>query len=428
MSTRIASHSKLDAAGRSPDLAPFFVVWSGQAFSLLGSQLVQFALVWWLTKTSGSATVLAMASLTALLPPVLIGPFAGALVDRWNRRAVMIAADSLIALATGGLALLYAAGVVQIWHIYALMFIRALGSAFHWPAMQASTSLMVPERHLSRIAGLNQSLNGLINIVSPLLGAMLLEALPMQGVLAIDVLSAGLAVAPLFFVHIPQPAPSLERGTQFSVLADVRDGLRFVWQWTGLALLVAIIGLLHLVAVPAFALVPILVTDRLNGGAIQLAWLQSALGIGMVVGGLTLSVWGGFKRRVVTVTLALVSIGAGLTVMGLLPATALLLAVGAMFGIGFMLPMVSGSIQAVLQATVPPDMQGRVFTLVTSGSSAMSPLGMLIAGPFADARGVQLWYLLTGLLMSVVGVGMFFIPALSRIEEKHACPPPTLKG
>jgi DHA3 family macrolide efflux protein-like MFS transporter len=419
MSTHIASQSKPGAASRSPSMAPFFIVWSGQAFSLFGSQLVQFALVWWLTKTSGSATVLAMASATALLPPVLIGPFAGALVDRWNRRVVMIAADSLIALATGGLALLYVAGGVQIWHIYVLMFIRALGSAFHWPAMQASTSLMVPERHLSRVAGLNQSLEGLANIVSPPLGALLLEILPIQGILAIDVLTAGLAIAPLFFIHIPQPAPLLEQKAQFSVLADVRDGLRFVWRWTGLALLVAIIGLLHLVAVPAFALVPILVTDRLNGGAIQLAWLQSALGIGMVAGGLTLSAWGGFKRRIVTVTLALISIGVELMVIGLLPATALLLAAGAMFGIGFMLPMVSGSIQAVLQATVPPDMQGRVFTLVTSGSSAMSPLGMLIAGPFADARGVQLWYLLTGLLMGVVGISMFFIPALVRIEEKH---------
>jgi DHA3 family macrolide efflux protein-like MFS transporter len=126
-------------------MRPFFVIWTGQAFSLLGSQLVQFALVWWLTQTTGSATVLAFASMTSLLPAILLSPFAGALVDRWNRRIVMIIADAVIALATVALAVLYKQNVVQVWHIFALMFIRAVGGEFHWPAMLASTTLMVPK-------------------------------------------------------------------------------------------------------------------------------------------------------------------------------------------------------------------------------------------------------------------------------------------
>ena len=142
----------------------FFTIWMGQAFSLFGSQLVQFALVWWLTQSTGSAKVLAMASLAGILPQIFLSPFAGALVDRWNRRKVMIAADAGIALATISLAVLFALKAVEIWHIYALMFIRSLGSAFHWPAMQASTTLLVPEELLSRIAGLNQTLQGAANI------------------------------------------------------------------------------------------------------------------------------------------------------------------------------------------------------------------------------------------------------------------------
>ncbi len=120
-------------------MTPFFVIWTGQVFSLLGSQLVQFALVWHLTRTTGSATVLAFAMMMAILPQVLISPLAGALVDRWNRRVVMIVADGSIALVTLLLAVLFATGAAQIWHIYAVMFIRATGGAFHWPAMQAST-------------------------------------------------------------------------------------------------------------------------------------------------------------------------------------------------------------------------------------------------------------------------------------------------
>jgi len=168
-------------------MKPFLIIWIGQAFSLLGSQLVQFALVWWLTRTTGSATMLALATLAALLPQILIGPFAGALVDRWSRRRVMIVADIAIALATLGLAVLFWLNVAQVWNIYVLLLIRATGAAFHWPAMQASTPLMVPQKHLSRVAGLNQTLSGLAGILIPPLGALAIEVLPMQGVLAIDV-------------------------------------------------------------------------------------------------------------------------------------------------------------------------------------------------------------------------------------------------
>ncbi|MCK4400629.1 MFS transporter, partial [Candidatus Bathyarchaeota archaeon] len=132
-------------------MGPFMVVFAGQAFSLFGSRLVQFALVWWITETTGLASTLAFASIAAMLPQVLLGPFAGALVDRWNRKTVMMVSDSFIALVVVALAFLYGTGTIQLWHVFIAMFIRSLGGAFQWPAMQASTSLMVPEEHLSRI-------------------------------------------------------------------------------------------------------------------------------------------------------------------------------------------------------------------------------------------------------------------------------------
>ena len=155
-------------------LKPFIILWSGQAASLFGSQLVQFALIWWLTTTTGSATILAFASLMGLLPQVLLGPFVGVLVDRWNRRMTMLLADALVAAATLGLALLFWAGSVQIWHVFVILFIRALGGAFHWPAIQSSTSLMIPKEFLTRVQGFNQMLQGGLNIASAPLGALLL--------------------------------------------------------------------------------------------------------------------------------------------------------------------------------------------------------------------------------------------------------------
>lgn len=397
---------------------PFFTIWTGQAFSLVGSNLVQFALVWWLTEATGSATILAVASIMAVLPRVFLGPIAGTLVDRWNRRLVMMVADSVIALAVVVLAVLYALDAVQIWHIYVLMFIRAAGGAFHWPAMQASTTLMAPEKHLSRIAGLNQTLFGVANIVAPPLGALLFSILPIQGILAIDVGTAVLAIAPLFFIAIPQPECKETPEEKPSVLADMRDGLRFVWSWRGMMMILIIATLINLLVNPGFALLPIMVTDHFGGGALELAWLESAWGIGTILGGITLGVWGGFKRRIVTGLLAMTLMGVGVTVLGLTPATAFALALGAMFFGGFMNPIANGSLFATLQATVPPEMQGRVFTLAMSGSAAMSPLGLAIAGPVADALGVHIWFLIGGIATVVMGVGSFFVPAIMRIEDK----------
>jgi DHA3 family macrolide efflux protein-like MFS transporter len=402
----------------SQSMRPFFIIWTGQAVSLLGSRLVQFALVWWLTEMTGSATMLALASMMAVLPQIFVNPFAGALVDRLNRRRVMMVADGTIALATVGLAVLYALDVVQVWHVFVLMFIRAAVGAFHWPAMQASTTLMVPEKHLSRVAGMNQSLQGFAGIVVPPLGALILALLPIQGVLAIDVTTALLAITTLFFIPIPQPADA--GPARSTVLADMREGLRFVWGWTGMMILMVIAAVFNMLLHAAFSMLPLMVTLHFGGGALELGWLQSAGGIGMIFGGITLSVWGGFKRRIVTAMPAGALMGIGLTVLGLTPASAFPLAVGAQFFIGFMSTMANASLAAILQATVPPEIQGRVFTLLFSVAAAMSPLGLAVAGPVADRLGVQSWFLIAGAVMFVLSLGALFIPAILRIEDKGA--------
>jgi DHA3 family macrolide efflux protein-like MFS transporter len=402
---------------------PFFTIWTGQAISLLGSMLVQFALVWRLTETTGSATVLATATLVGLLPGIVLGPFVGALVDRWNRRVVMLAADSVIALATIGLIYLSAVGAIQVWHIYVIMFIRALGGGFHWPAMQASTSLMVPEKHLSRVAGLNQTLHGIMNILSPPLGALLLGILPLQGVLAIDVATAAFAIAPLFFIAIPQPqyrpATHSAEESKPSVWADVHAGLRYVWNWPGL-LAVLVMGTLgNLLFNPAFSLLPLLVTDHFGGQALELGWLEAAGGIGIVSGGLILSAWGGFRRRILTSLMGFVGIGLGILGMGMAPMSAYWLALGAIFVVGMSISMTDGPLLAVVQAKVAPEMQGRVLTLIVSAAKVTSPLSLAIAGPVADLMGVRVWYIVGGVACTLMGVGAFFVPAIVHLEDNH---------
>jgi DHA3 family macrolide efflux protein-like MFS transporter len=404
--------------GKPQSMARFWVIFAGQAFSLFGSRLVQFTLVWWLTQESGSASVLALASIMALLPQVLVGPFAGSLVDRWSRRMVLIVSDGAIAVAIVVLAVLYSWGVVEIWHIYVLMFVRALLGAFQWPAFQASTSLMVPKEQLSRVAGFNQSLQGLVSILAPPLGALLFEVLPIQYILAIDVATAFLAISPLLVITVPQPlrAPDAEGGWR-SVLEDMREGMRFVWDWKGLRIIMGMSMIINLVINPGFILLPIVVSDHFGGGAIELAYLQSAGGIGMIVGGILLGVWGGFKSRVVTAFSALIAGGICIILFGFVPGSMLLLGVAAFFLFSTTNSMANGTFFAAMQGAIPPEMQGRVFTLLMSLSAAMAPVGLAIAGPVADLIGARTWFVIGGTALSLMGVVGFFIPAIMNLER-----------
>lgn len=418
----------VDAANHETGWAvAFFTIWIGQALSLVGSRMGGFALVWWLTRSTGSATVLATSSLVATLPNVLLGPVAGALVDRWSRRRVMILADGLVALVSAWLGVMAWTGNLAVWHVYVVVFTRALGGTFHWAAMQAATSLMVPKVQLSRVAGMNQTLQGALTIITPPLGALAMSVLPLHTIMGIDVATAAFAIAPLFWVHIPDPerkpsadpslagqgSPGLVRG----LLGDIREGFVYIWQWPGMFLVLLIAALLNGLINPAFALMPILVQRHFGGGALQLGWIQSAWGIGMIAGGLTLSLWGGFKRRILTSMVGLLGEGIGLALVGVMPASAFGLTLASMFLAGFMNPIINGPFFAILQDVVAPEIQGRVFTVISSVSGMAAPLGMAVAGPLADAFSVQLWFLVGGIASVLMGVSLRAVPAIMHLED-----------
>ncbi|MCC6188599.1 MAG: MFS transporter [Anaerolineales bacterium] len=401
----------------------FGALWGGQAVSLFGSALVQFALVWWLTVTTRSATVLTTATLAAVLPGVLLAPLAGVLVDRLSRRRVMLAADAAVAAATLLLAYLFASEAVQVWHVYAILMARAAAGAFQEPAMTASTSLMVPGEHLARVAGFNESLRGGMGIVAPPAGALLLEALPMQGVLAVDVVTAVLGMLPLFFVHVPQPAPAAtaESGpAQPSFWGELRAGLRYVRGWPALVTLLGMALFLNFLVSPGSSLIPLLVTEHFGGGVLQLASLDAVFGAGVIAGGLLLGVWGGFRRRIYTSLLGLVGLGAGFALLGLAPAGAFWLALASAAISSVMQVFVNGPVMAILQATIAPEMQGRVFSLIRAGSAAMMPLGLLLAGPLAEVLGVRTWFLIGGGACILMGGLGWFMPALLALEDRAA--------
>jgi DHA3 family macrolide efflux protein-like MFS transporter len=401
----------------------FFAFWSGQVVSLVGSSLVQFSLIWWLTRTTGSATVLATATLIATLPEIFLLPFSGALVDRWNRKTVIIVADSLIAFATLALMFLFATERESIWAVYAILFIRTAGATFHYPAESASIALMVPKEHLARVAGLNQTMSGILGIVAPPLGALLIGLLPMQGVLAIDVGTAIIAVSILTFIAIPRPPCQLAQAdgttSKTSYWQDLRAGWKYMTAWPGLMGVILLAMGINFVMTPASSLSPLVVTQEYHGGVMQLGLVNSFLGVGVILGGLALSAWGGFKKRIHTCMLGIAGIGAGILIYGLMPSNIFPVAVGGIFLLGFMQAMANGPMDAILQATVDPDMQGRVLSLLIAGARAMAPFSLLVAGPVSDWLGVRTWYLIGGSMCILMAVAALFIPAIMNIEENQ---------
>ena len=365
---------------------PFFVIWFGQAFSLLGSNLVNFALVWWMTESTGSATVLATSTALIFVPRIFLGPFVGALVDRWDRRKVMLVADGLIAGLTIVLSVLFYLDIIQIWHVYVLIFLRSLGGTFHFPAMQASTTLMVPEKYLSRIAGLNQMLDGGVSVAGPPLGALLLALIPIYGVLMVDVITAAIAIIPLLFILIPQTEKSekQELVSPKTLILDVRDSFRWIKTRPGLMVILSVSVFMNFLYTPIFSFLPLLVTGHFGGGAWELSSFESLLGFGMIAGGLIMSIWGGFNKKIFTIAAGIIGNGVGTLLIGFAPAHAMGMAMAGLFVSGLMNTFSNASAFALLQSLVPPELQGRLITTVMSISIAMSPLGLLVATPLVE--------------------------------------------
>jgi MFS transporter, DHA3 family, macrolide efflux protein len=403
-------------------MGPFLTIWIGQVFSLLGSELVQFALIWYLTRETGSATILATASIFQMTPSVFIGPFAGVFIDRWNRRWTMIISDAVVALSTAALAILFWMGYesdVLVPAIFAALLVRATGSTFHRPSMSATTALMVPDRHLTRVAGLNQMLNGGLSIFAMPLGAALMELLPIHAIIAIDLVTATIAITPLLFIAIPQPVRSAAAAAGVrGVLTELREGFDYTWRWTGLMVIVAMAALINFIANPAFTLLPLLVKEYFGKGAAEFANTNFVFGVGVIAGGILLGIWGGFKKRIYTAALGLVLMGACMGAIGLLSPAGFVGLLVAMGLLGIVQSLVNGSFGAILQATIAPQVFGRVVSLTSSLATGLSLLGLAIAGPVADAIGLSPIYVTGGAVTIVMGLAIIAVRATREIEAE----------
>ncbi|WP_407048897.1 MFS transporter [Methyloraptor flagellatus] len=392
----------------------YWSIFLGQALSLVGSALTQFVLMWWITEATGSVAELATAGLAALLPQALLGPIGGLFADRYSRRLLMIGADAVSALCMAVLIVLFLSDRIELWHIYAMLFIRSAMQAFQAPAALASTSLLVPRRFLARAAGLGQTLEGVMFVAAAPLGALALSAMPIGWALAIDVVTAVLGIVPLLVFTIPQPGEPRQAAS--NLWTEFRDGVRAVAGNAGLRDLFLLQAAVVLVLMPSATLVPLLVTQHFGGGAAQVAVMEALWGIGMLVGGLAVTAWA--PRRHIRWILGGFAVSCfAFAASAAMPREFFTLALawwvlsGATFVLG------EAPLTALLQTTVPHHLQGRVLSLMNTVIALAAPVGLAFATPLGEWMGIRGLFVATGIAGGLVSLAGFASGALRRLDR-----------
>ena len=391
----------------------FYTIWAGQAVSLITSAILQMAIIFYLTEKTGSAMVLSMASLVGFLPYAVFGPAIGVLVDRHNRKKIMIGADLIIAAAGAVLAIVALYTELSVWMVMVVLFIRSIGTAFHSPALNAVTPLLVPEEQLTKCAGYSQSLQSISYIISPAAAALLYSVWKLNAIIAIDVLGAVIASITVAIVSIPKLGDQVQ-SLKPNFLREMKEGIVALRQNKGLFALLLLGTLYTFVYMPINALFPLISMEYFNGTPVHISITEIAFASGMLVGGLLLGRLGNFEKRVLLITGSFFIMGASLAVSGLLPPSGFVIFVACCAVMGLSVPFYGGVQTALFQEKIKPEYLGRVFSLTGSIMSFAMPIGLILSGFFADRIGVNHWFLLSGIL--IIGIAIV-CPMITKVRK-----------
>lgn len=389
-------------------LRPFIIVWIGQVVSILGSAMTGFGVSIWLYEQNGQASTLTWAMVSFFAPVVLLSPIAGTLVDRGNRKFIMILSDTIAGVTTIIMLALLATGNLAVWHIYVLNFINGAFNSLQFPAFSAAITMIVPKEHYARVHGLMDLGGAASNIFAPALAAALLGVIGLEGILVIDIVTFIVAVGAVLLITIPNPPVSAEgQAGQGSFLRETLYGFTYIVQRPSLLGLQLTFMGINLTSMLGLSIVVPMILARTGNNEQALGLAQSLGAIGGVVGGLALSIWGGPRIKVYGVLggmllssifgQVLMGLGRGLAIWGL-----------ASFAGQFFLPFINGSNQAIWQAKVAPDLQGRVFSVRRLIAQVLAPVAAAVAGPLADhvfEPAMQTGGALAGTFGWLVGVG-----------------------
>ena len=393
-----------------------------QTISLFGSSLVQYAIFWYLTLETQSGVIMTLSTIFGFLPTFFISPFAGVWADRYNRKRLIVLSDGIIALSTLVLVLLFLAGQRSIWILLATSAIRALGAGIQMPAVGAILPQIAPEKELTRINGLNGSIQAVVMLVSPMISGALYQFAPMEGIFLIDIVTAALAIAIMVFLL---KVPTHEKASQEQVsnyLQDMKLGFRYIQNHAFIKRLFLYFSLAFFMAAPVSFLSPLQVARSFGDDVWRLTAIEIAFSIGMIGGGLWIASWGGFKNRIHSIAAAIAVMGLCSFGMGVIPNFWIYLFLMGL--VGLFIPLLNAPSMTLLQEKVEEDFLGRVFGVQSMVASAMMPLGMLVFGPLADRMAIEILMAVSGLFLMVVA----FFAIRDRVLLEAGKPEPSDTG
>lgn len=440
---------------RLSGMPAFWLVWAGQLVSLLGTSMTQFGLTIWIYQKTGSATVLALMGVLFTIPLLLMSPAVGIMVDRYDRKLMMMLSDLAAGLVTIAVFILYATGRLEIWHLYVAMAITGTFQGFQWPAYSAALSVMIPKEHYVRANSMLEIVGPGSNIVAPIVAGALLGFGQVGGfdglnmIMIIDIVTFSAAIGSLLLISVPKPerTEAGHEATEGNIFKEAIYGFRYIIQRPSLLGLQITFMVGNLLAnMGAITLLAPLILARTNSNAWLFGISQTIGAVGIVIGGLVIGAWGGFKRRIHGVLLGwAMAFLFEAVVVGLGRAQPVWMM--SLWGIGIFVsalffPLVNGSNQAIWMAKVPHDIQGRVFSARRLIAWFASPLGALIAGPLADyvmepamrqggaltgtfgwlvgvgpGAGMSLIFIFTGIAGLAFSLGLYLVPVIRNAES-----------
>jgi DHA3 family macrolide efflux protein-like MFS transporter len=421
----------------------FSIVWLGQLVSMSGSAMTRFALTIWVYEQTGEATALAIVAIFSFAPAIFFSPIAGVIVDRVSRKRVMIASDFAAGLSTVALLALYSTGHLEIWHLWAAGFFASSFESFQFPAYSAAITTMVEKKHYTRANAMLGMVHSGSTIIAPALAGALLHVIGISGIMIIDIATFVFAIGMLLLAIIPNPAETAAgRASRGTLLQESVFGFRYIFSNRSLLGLLLVFLAINLTFTLAMVLLAPMILARTGNNEVILGTTMMMFGIGGVVGGVIVTAWGGFKRRIhgVLLGIALASLF-GQVVIGV-GQSIHVWAVGAFLAM-FFLPLVNGSSQAIWQAKVSPDIQGKVFSIRRLIAQISAPVAMILGGRLADVvfepamasggafarffqplvgsgpgAGMGLLFVFSGLFGAAAALSGYLVPAIRQIETR----------
>lgn len=384
---------------------------SSQAISILGSSLVQFAITSYITVQTKSGFYATIGILCAILPMFFLSPFAGVWADRYNRKNLIMIADGCIAACTLIVAILFFMGYESIWLLFGALIIRGMGSAVQSPCVSALLPDIVPGEHLTRVNGINGSLQALFSLASPVLGALLLSLVPLGVIFFVDIITAVIAIIIMLTAFV-LPAKEKKEVAAENYFLEMKEGVRYIFKNRYLVEFFVFCIVYFIMMAPAAFLTQVQVVRNYGEGYWHLSAIEVAFSVGMLIGGIGITLLGGLKNKMHTVALAASVMGMCTFAMGIpMPFILYMLFMG-LFGVA--MPVLNTPVMTMLQEKVDPQYRGRVFGIMTMINTSMMPLGMVIFGPMADIISIEALLLGTGIVTILVAILMTRAKELCR--------------